>query len=73
MFCLVQDYCSTALPKLNVKSNASGIDLFHLDALFASKGSPVWDFLIEVMGPKCLSVSALCSAVEPIGKMLERG
>lgn len=47
------------------------MDLFHLGALFASKGSVVWSFLIEVMGPKCLSLSALCSVVELTGKMLE--
>lgn len=68
---MAQDSCSTALLKLNIKSNARGMDLFHLGALFASKGSVVWSFLIEVMGPKCLSLSALCSEVEPTGKMLE--
>lgn len=71
MFFLVQASRSTALTKLNIKSNARGIDLFHLDALFASKGSVVWSFLIEVMDPKCQSLSALCSVVEPTGKMLE--
>lgn len=52
LFFLVKDYCSTALPKLNIKTNACGIDLFHLDALFASKGSLVWGFLNRGNGSK---------------------